>query len=218
MGYPFFPGVPPLLNPPDQVPDFSALSADDPSVSQVASVQWGLYKDGQPVVIADSVTAMGFRATSNLPTYQQEQGAFQNYDKVQLPFAGRFRFATGGSLSDRTAFLNSIDTLKKSLTLVDMVIPETTYSSVNVSDYDYDRKNASGLGILFVDVACEEIRVTGAAAFSNTTTASSATPVSNTKTPSGASQVVDGTVQTVTVTPAVRSTVSTTVANGGGGW
>ena len=40
--------------------------------------------------------------------YPVEQGAFQSYDKVQLPFECRVRMACGGPTSQRTAFLNSI--------------------------------------------------------------------------------------------------------------
>ena len=40
--------------------------------------------------------------------YQQEQGGFQSYDKVQLPFECRVRVACGGPWSQRQAFLNAI--------------------------------------------------------------------------------------------------------------
>ena len=38
----------------------------------------------------------------------QEQGAFQSYDKVQLPFDLRTRMVCGGPVSQRQAFLNTI--------------------------------------------------------------------------------------------------------------
>lgn len=40
--------------------------------------------------------------------YPVEQGSFQSYDKVQLPFECRVRMACGGPTSQRAAFLNSI--------------------------------------------------------------------------------------------------------------
>jgi hypothetical protein len=39
---------------------------------------------------------------------QQEQGAFQSYDKVQLPFDLRTRICCGGAVGPRQAFLNAI--------------------------------------------------------------------------------------------------------------
>jgi hypothetical protein len=40
--------------------------------------------------------------------YPQEQGAFQSYDKVQMPFECRVRLACSGPPAQRQAFLNSI--------------------------------------------------------------------------------------------------------------
>jgi hypothetical protein len=38
----------------------------------------------------------------------QELGAFQSYDKVQMPFSVKVRLACGGPVSQRQAFLNSV--------------------------------------------------------------------------------------------------------------
>lgn len=181
------------------------LTADDPSVSQLGStVQWGLYKNGKPVIVAETVLVIGLKSSSDIPTYPQELGQFQSYNKVQLPFSGRIRFARGGSLADRTAFLNSVDAAKMSLDLYDFSMAEKTWPNVNVLDYDVDRKSSSGLGLLIIDVVVEEVRITASAAFSNT------------KAPSGAAPVNDGTVTTVPPTAEQKAKIENTMESGGG--
>lgn len=192
------------------------LTSDDPSVTQfVSTAQWGLYKDGKPVIAADTVTALGLKATSEVSNYPLEPGAatinqnlplsVQSYNKVQLPFSGRVKFSTGGSQSDRVDFLNSVEAAKQSLDLYDLVMPEKTYPSVNVTDYEFDRRAAAGLGLLSVDIAVEEIRITAAATFTNV------------KNPVSASPVNDG-VAPISPAPPDQVTKIQSRMNGGGGW
>lgn len=55
-----------------------------------------------------STVEFDFDQEWTIADYPQEQGAFQSYDKVQLPFDCRVRLACGGPTSQRQAFLNSI--------------------------------------------------------------------------------------------------------------
>lgn len=158
-------GVPPL--PPEDQPDFgqSFLSEDgDVSGSGASSSQWGLYLDSAPAIVADNVLSETIKTDSDIPNYPQEQGAFASYNKVQLPFSGTVRFSTGGSLSDRSAMLSSIDSAKQSLTLYDVVMPEKTWQNANVKDYEVVRKDGV-YGLLMVDVDVEEVRETGQQSF-----------------------------------------------------
>ena len=59
-----------------------------------------------PVVA--STVEFDFDQEWTIADYPQEQGAFQSYDKVQLPFECRVRLACGGSASQRQTFLNTI--------------------------------------------------------------------------------------------------------------
>lgn len=161
------PGVP-IVRSEDMPPDPDVLTSDDVSTpTNTASPQWGLYKDGVAVIVANSIAVFGFKASSQISDYPVEQGGFASYNKVQMPFAGRVRYVTGGSLADRINFLNSVDAAKKSLDLYDLVTPEETYRNVNVTDYDYERR-ADNAGLLAVDLICEEVRVTGTVAYSTT--------------------------------------------------
>ena len=141
--------------------------------------QWGIFLNGFPVVLADSVISLEYKQEWTISDYPVEQGAFESYDKVQTPFHARIRFATGGSEQSRQAFLDSIAAIAGTLTLFDVVTPEEVYQSVNVSHYEYNRTATSGVGLIAVDVLCIEVRVTATQTFSNTKAPSGAAPVSS---------------------------------------
>ena len=164
-------GLPPL---PEGVNTFSGgdiLTADTAATSSPTTLQWGIFLDGQPVVVADNILTFGFKKAARISKYPQEQGAFASYNKVSTPAEPRIRFSAGGTVEYRQNFLNSIEPLIGDLNLYDVVSPEITYSSYNVVNYDYDR-NAENVGLLEIDVWLEEVVVAGSSTFSNTTNAS----------------------------------------------
>jgi hypothetical protein len=221
---PNVPGVPALPRDPTAFAQTLVLLASD-AVSALlgfSGPQWGLFLNGAPAVIADSVQAFGFRKGFSISTYPQEEGSFQSYNKVQRPFTGRLRFMTGGSVADRQALLDSIDAAVESLDLFDIVTPEEIYTSVNPTSYDYDRSAVRGLGLLAVDVICEQVRTTATSSFSTSATSGStptgtdnpgapagvvergpdlAPPISSPQTPNAAPQVNGGNVQPLTAAP-----------------
>lgn len=166
---PFAPGVPPLLRDTQAVFSKVVLMVSDAItiLNMFLPPQWGLFKDGFPVVAADNVLSFDFRNDFSISTYPQEEGSFQSYNKVSNPFDVRLRFSIGGSESDRRSLLRSIAAIAGSLDLFDAVCPERIYPSVNVTHYDYRRTATNGLGLLVIDVWCTQVRVTGGAAFSN---------------------------------------------------
>lgn len=151
--------------------------------SSVMSPEWGIFKNGQPVVTADTVTALGFKKDWAIADYHVERGAFESYDKVETPFDMRVRFAAGGSAEARQTLLESVAAIASDLNLYDVVTPEAIFQNVNVRHYDFQRTAQNGVGLLVVDVWLQEIRQTVA----ETGTGSAA--------PSGASPVNGGTVQ-----------------------
>lgn len=198
---PNVPGVPSLArNPQAAVQSVQPLSADNASVSSQLSIpRWGIYYNGSPALVSDSVIDLTFEAEHELSSYPLEGGAFESYNKVKRPFNAKLRFSQGGSVADRQAFLETLETLENSLTLYDVVMPERLFSSANVMHYDFRRTNNNGATLIVADVWLEQIRVTAVATFSQT------------KSPSGATPKSSGTVQTQTPTP-------TQAAVGGGGF
>lgn len=138
--------------------------------------QWGIFQGGAPVVIADSVVSMEYKAEWTVSNYPVEQGAFESYDRVIVPFEARVRFATGGSMADRLALLTSLAAVTQDTTLFDVVTPEAVYQSVSITHYDYRRTGQSGVGLLQADVHCIQVRVTTTTQFSNTQSPSGASP------------------------------------------
>lgn len=168
----------------------SVLTADAADFSGFEQAQqWGIFKDGEPVVVADSVNAFGYMQDWPISTYPVEEGGFETYDKVQLPFEQRVRFVTGGDREDRQALLDSIEAIAGDLNLYDVVTPEKVYLSCNVIHCDYERNEGRGAGLIRVNVYLMEVRVAASAQYN------SATPVSNAKDPGSNDQVNNGTVQ-----------------------
>lgn len=219
------PGVPAIPRDPNAIIDSVILLAADALgiFSSGLSQQWGLYKDGLPVIIADSVVSFDYRQDWTISSYPLEEGAFESYDKVQQPFDVRLRFVTGGSEADREAMLSTVANAAASLDLLDAVTPEAIYNSVNVVHQDYKR-DKERVGMIVIDVWLKEVRVTATSAFGNTqstqnssgggtTTDISVRPGGTTQivapqSPSASPQVNDGTVQPSTASSSFASTVA----------
>ena len=76
-------------------------------VNQFAAIfgpQRGIFLEGIPVVTAESVISFEYRQDYTIADYPVEGGVFESYDKVQVPFLAKIRFAQGGSTADREAF------------------------------------------------------------------------------------------------------------------
>ena len=178
----------------DAVGIFTGLSQQQP---------WGIYLGGAPVVLADNVVSFDLRKQWAISDYPVEQGAFASYNKVFIPFDGRFKFTAGGSDAKRQALLTSIEAIAGDLNLYTIVTPIAIYPSVNITHYDYSQTATNGVGLLSVDVWTEEVRETGAQAMSNTAS------------PTASAQVNGGTVQPVAATRAQAAQTGPIAAAGG---
>src|ERR1700692_2719036 len=127
---PNVPGVPPLSS-------YAANAVTLLAVDLVASVlgafapQWGIFLNGSPVVVADSVISVGYKQGWRIADYPIEGGGFASYDKVDTPYDARVRFSTGGSDANRQALLDSVAAIAGSTQVFDVVTPETVYADAN---------------------------------------------------------------------------------------
>jgi hypothetical protein len=151
--------------------------------------QWGIFSNGAQVVQAEAVHAFSFKQDWPISTYQTEEGGFQSFDKVELPFEPMVEFMTGGGDDAKRALLDSIAAIAGDLNLYDVVTPTAIYTSCNITHYDYDRKNERGVGLLKVMVHLMEVRVNA------TTQYGTATPITNAKQPGDNSKLNNGTAQ-----------------------
>jgi hypothetical protein len=120
------------------------------------------------VPVTASTIEFDYAADSPISTYPQEEGAFQSYDKVQLPFDLKLKLACGGSDAQRQAFFSTLEALRTSTALVDVVTPEAVYASCNCKHVDYRRTARNGVDLILADVWFEQVRVISATSFSNT--------------------------------------------------
>jgi hypothetical protein len=203
-----YPGIPPLLNQPTQAvpPLLSADTATLP-VQYGSAAQWGIYQNSAPVILADNVVAFDYKKDWRISNYPQEEGAFQSYNKVTMPYDARITMTKGGTISDRQDFLDQINAVAASFDLYDVVTPEIIFKSANVSHVDYSRTSTNGVGLLTVDIWLTEIRVTATQQFSNT------------KNPNSTDPATPGAVQVQTPTPAETTKLNYNFGiSSGGGW
>ena len=223
--FPNYPGIPPLLNFQFPLPP-TLLLADQVDAGQF-SKRWGVFKGGRPVVEFDSFISIDYRQGWTLADFPLEQGAFESYDKVSLPFDVRVKFAAGGSIQRREALLGSIAAIAKTLELYEVVTPEVVYTSVNVQHYDYRRTATNGNGLLTVELWLLEVRIganadnnvliqTGGNSPTSTTTTTGGTdvfttgapPLTSPADPSGFSPYNVGVVQSPLATAGQIATLS----------
>lgn len=213
------PGVPAVQRDPLVIVNkIGLLEADIISVARMfEGPEWGIFTpQGQPLVIPDTITAVDFRREARISDYPVEDGGFQSYDKVLIPYDARVSMTCDGTSMDKSLFLGNIDAASQSLDLFMVVTPEATYTDVNVIHYDMRRERIRGASILHVDVWLQQIVQSATAQFTNTNEASAeAAPVTtNASQPTGVPNVSNGTVQT-TAPPAGLPTPPIPPLNGG---
>jgi hypothetical protein len=152
-----------------------------------AGPQWGIFLNGQPVVVADVIMSIEFRGESVIADFPIEGGGFRSYDKVKRPWDVRFRFAAGGSQANKQALINSVEAIADDYKLYTFVSPEHVLQNINIAHRDYHRTATSGAGLLQEDVWGWQIQI-------DTSSGVSSTQASN---PASADQASGGEVQTV---------------------
>lgn len=199
MSIPKVPGVPNLAS----YAASSILLMISDAVNLIIGSQqnlWGIFLDGDLVLESDSMVSFDLRQDLPISDYQVEEGAFQSYDKVQLPVEIRVRVSAGGDIANRQRFLQSIDAVMNTTDLYDVVTPEEVYVGYNFTHRDFRRQGDQGNGLIVVDLWLTQVRESAQSTFSNT------------QTPGAAGQQNTGNVQ--------PQTPSDTVSQGflSGGW
>lgn len=214
------PGVPALIRAAGSIaaaPDDLLTSDSTTLFAGQEAPLWGLFLDGVPVITAETVVSFEFKQGYAIANFPVEEGGFESYDKVQRPFDVRLRFATGDTPAARAALIASARAACASLDLMDAVTPVATYENVNPTNFDYRQTATNGVGLIVVDVFCEEVRSTAKSSFTNgqqqnATTGSTDTgtgqmvgvsirptaTINAPQSPSASPVVNDGTVQPVT--------------------
>jgi|SRR5579863_2372715 len=176
---PQLPGVPQLVRsllfPPSPLPTIGTEASGNLWASSNALPTWGVFQmvndttdngDGTTtttpnfvqVLDPDNVLNFTRRAEWRLPDFPLQDGGFSSYNKVTIPFELSVRMTKGGSLSDRTDFLATLEDIEGDLNLYSIVTPEVTYVDVNILRSELTRRGSEGAFYLTeVDVFFREI-------------------------------------------------------------
>lgn len=180
------PGVPPVLR--DAANSFddtlSALTGDAIDLLATGSSLWGVFDDaGSLVLDPDNIVSVEDNADRRISTYPIEEGGFESYNKVAVPFEAHVIMTKNGTIDEKSEFLDTVNDLLNSLDLFSIVTPEQTFTKVNFVHTDKSRRAYQGATLLTVSLGFMEVRESATASFSNS------------KEPSGAAVVNDGPVQ-----------------------
>lgn len=164
-------GLPDILLPALPVPPAVAMVADAlGALSALGSAPWGIYQGGAPVVVADTVLDLSYNKAYAISDYPIEGGGFASYNKVETPYEGRVRFASGGSPDVRAALIASVEGVVGDLNLYDVVTPDQVYVNANVVREEYRRTSTEGgASLLTMDVSVQEVRILSGAATGQST-------------------------------------------------
>lgn len=172
---PIAPGVPPVFR---KVTSFAAaqasqnnpevLTSDDVDADDAAP-QWGIFDDAlNPVITGDSTIRVSYVHEYKTSDYPTEDGGFQSYNKVQLPYEVRITFVQGGDQTNVTDFLIDVEATLASLALYTVVTPEASYPKLSLTHMDYDRSAERGAQMITVDIWSREVRPAPSPAFTKT--------------------------------------------------
>lgn len=130
------------------------------------------------VPVIGSTIDFDYTADSPISNYPQEQGAFQSYNKVQLPADIRLKVACGGSPAQRQGFFGILNALRTSTVLCDIVTPDGIYIGYNCKHVDYHRRADKGVDLIVADIWFEQVNENAGADFTNTQQPGDAAPQS----------------------------------------
>lgn len=200
---PLAPGVPPVnrLQPFVQTP-VDKLTKDADGIGLTGTVSWGIFSQkGGAAVVPDSLAAFEFQQEYRIAEYPVEEGGFESYNKVTVPFDIRVIMTKGGPLAQRKAFLETVDALVASLDLFTIVTPERVFPNANLTRQGYKREAESGVTLLTVELHAMEVRTQASVQFVATAPGDLSGGNRNpgdTHAPSGANPRSNGSVQPVT--------------------
>jgi hypothetical protein len=226
---PPFPNVPALLGVPQLARSLLAPTSAPPTIgtqatsgalwqSTQAAPVWGVFTQATPdfgfgaspgvqAIIPDSVTDFGWRQEYRVSNYQIQQGQFASYNKVIVPFENSVTLTKGGSLSERTAFLQTVDAVVNDLsTMYTIRTPEKSYPNVVCTRAELSRRGAGNFAYFDVELFFVEV-IDATAVYSSTST-----NLSNSSVPSAIPTANNGQTAPSVPSSAVQSSALAAIA------
>ena len=115
---------------------------------------------GNLALIPDSFVSFEYKNERKIPNYPVEEGSFQSYNKVALPFDCRLVVTCSGNGSmSKQGFLLAIQNYLDSLTLLTITTPDASYPNCNLIHADYRRESRQGATLLMAQLWFQEIKI-----------------------------------------------------------
>ena len=104
----------------------------------------------------DSFVKFEYKKDNKIPNYPIEQGSFQTYNKVALPYEVKLTITKNGSISP---FIVKINELLNSTALLTIVTPDAIYKTTNLVHFDYRKEARNGAVLLIAELTFQEVRI-----------------------------------------------------------
>lgn len=140
----------------------------------------------------NSVIGFGFSADEHVPVYPIEQGGFQSYNKVALPFGAKLQYTVyQDQLED---FIAVLEGLRTDTNLYAVVTPVYSWMNCNVNHWDTRLQNSKAVSMWIIDVWLSEIRQqqTSLGTGNSASPTATATPDTQAQTNGGWAQGING--------------------------
>lgn len=130
--------------------------------------QWGIFDDGgSQVIVPDSVLSMDWQGSYRTIDYPIEQGNFETYNKVQVPFEPTVIMRKGGSVSDRQDFINTLLQIRGDLNLYTVTMPEVSFANSNITDVSFSRRADAGATVIEATIRLKQVNVSASSSFTD---------------------------------------------------
>lgn len=106
----------------------------------------------------DSFVKFEYKEIHKIPNYPVEQGSFQSYNKVTLPYEIKLTI-TKSNIFEIGPFINQILVLLNSTRLLSIVTPDKVYNSANLINFDYRKDARNGAVLLIAELTFQEVRI-----------------------------------------------------------
>lgn len=110
----------------------------------------------------DSFVKFEYKKDNKIPNYPVEQGGFQSYNKVALPYEIKLTITKGGLGNNSYSvlpFMEKIQTLLSSTDILTIVTPERIYGTTNLIHFDYRKEARNGAVLLIAELTFQEVRI-----------------------------------------------------------
>lgn len=191
---------PSLLTTAETVAGFLGIDVLNPTASD-----WMILDNNsnQVIITPDTVPSFEYKAEVRVSDFPVQQGAFASYNSVQMPFTIRMKLVCSGlnffqqassalglnfgtQYMQKSDFLTTLEYMRTTTDLFQIVTPDETYANCKLEHYDYRREARQGATMLVVDAWFREVRqVTTSNSsvdglpFVNSDSASAANPLNN---------------------------------------